>query len=437
MKKILAFLMLVTFAPIHGTCGETGALVSAPDPSNAHEAEELEPSRVHIRKGIRYFRERRYSRALLEFNWAVLADPRSATAHFHLAAAHFKLGRYQAAMQEVIQCLALDPSHRGGRYLRGMLYERTGAGSKALALYGELAGNGQENSFARFALRKLMAPPPPARLAAINGCLRSVTGFSRGRVETPGAPDLRGIYQEMSVQLNGGPYAGEAMAAFFVATGLARHQQTNGTFGDNWANLGASLNPSLSENLALYGSYDLFQVRHLGTVPYRHHQATLAGQLRRFAIDLVQAQGQVMREEYPVNRDADATVFVLSLLVERETPFRGTLQLSGSLRWSTAREDHYDHRQRGTRLSWRRGGWGSWGLTVGLRHQRLEYPRYPSGWETIRRVDWETGMEVEVQVPLNRQLSWVVGDGLIWNRSSQVGGRNCLHQGFTGMSWFY
>jgi tetratricopeptide (TPR) repeat protein len=397
-----------------------------------------ERCREHLRNGIRLFRARLYPQALLAFNTALMEDPASAPAHFNLAATHYKLGRYRQAEQEVAQALALDPAHAGARYLSGVLYERGGAGSKALAAFGDLAASDPNNVFAKQALRKLLIPPPQASKGAVYGCVRSVAGFSQGRQEAAGVPPgTHGNNQELTVQLSGGPYGGRASAGFFGAAGLARSRQQGDAVNDTWGNLGFSANPSLTERTSLDGSYDLFLVRREGAVPYRHHQVTLACRFRRLVTDLLQFQGQALHEDFPLARGMDASTFIATALAEKGWGSSASVQASASARWSVSREETYGHRIQGLRLSYRRGGWGSWGMNAGVRHQRADYPRHVEGWRVLGRVDRETGLEVETQIPLMKQLNWIAGDSARWTVSNVPSCTSRSNQCYTGMAWYY
>ncbi len=392
----------------------------------------------HIRRGIQRYRDGMFSRALLDFNMAVLEDPLSASAHFNLAAVHYKLGRFRQAEREVAQTLSLDPAHSGARYLSGLLYARSGAGSRALATFGDLAGSDPNNEFAKQALRKLLAPPPSTVQGAVYGCVRSVAGWSRGRRDVPGFPaDVQGNNTDLTVQLSGGPYAEGASAGFFAAAGATRNKRDDTSVNDTWGNFGISANPALAERTALYGSYDVFLVRRQGDIPYRHHQAALAWQWRGPWADLLQLQGQVIAEDYPISQEMDATTFVATALAEQGVGHTGVVQASASFRWSGARAEAYDQHGQGVRLSYRRGGWGLWGLTAGVRLQRSEYPRYGDAGEGTSRVDREGGLDAEIQIPLMKQLNLIVGDAVRWTISNVGSLSGRANNGYVGLVWYY
>jgi tetratricopeptide (TPR) repeat protein len=111
------------------------------------------------RRGVRLFRAGDLGGARRDFTRACALSPGDAQCWFHLALTCYKLGDGPATLEALQHCLALDPKHPGGLFLKAKYLQRTGQVDEAQDAFAALYALGDTQGYSALAGRALGAWP--------------------------------------------------------------------------------------------------------------------------------------------------------------------------------------------------------------------------------------------------------------------------------------
>lgn len=76
----------------------------------------------YIAQGSKLHIDKKYRKAVEQYEKAIKADPSQTTAHYNLGLSHYELKQYREAAQACLDALKLDPSSKDARYMLALSY---------------------------------------------------------------------------------------------------------------------------------------------------------------------------------------------------------------------------------------------------------------------------------------------------------------------------
>jgi len=94
-----------------------------PETASSTPEKQTNPEAVkYIIQGSKLHAEKKYSKAIKQYEKALKADPTETTAHYNLGLAYYELQQYREAAQACSDALKLDPSSANARYMLVLSY---------------------------------------------------------------------------------------------------------------------------------------------------------------------------------------------------------------------------------------------------------------------------------------------------------------------------
>ncbi len=86
----------------------------------------------HMTKAHRYFRNKKYDKALEQYNLAILSDPDKSTAYYWRGQVFARQGTHEKAIEDMNRVLQLDPSYAKAHQMLGWIYSEAGKYDEAI-----------------------------------------------------------------------------------------------------------------------------------------------------------------------------------------------------------------------------------------------------------------------------------------------------------------
>lgn len=114
-----------------------------------------EEAKAHFDAGVRFYDQQIFTSALLEFQQAVLLEPRQPNYLYNLGMSYYKTGNLEKAEESLILAIGNSPDYARGYSALGFILEKRGEKEKARALYRKALTLSEKESFAVRALERL------------------------------------------------------------------------------------------------------------------------------------------------------------------------------------------------------------------------------------------------------------------------------------------
>jgi len=86
----------------------------------------------HMTKAHRYFRDKKYDKALEQYNLAILSDQGKSTAYYWRGQVFARQGAHEKAVEDMNRVLQLDPSYAKAHQMLGWIYSEAGKYDEAI-----------------------------------------------------------------------------------------------------------------------------------------------------------------------------------------------------------------------------------------------------------------------------------------------------------------
>ena len=127
------------------------------------QVDEVSDRERHYHRGLKWFFESNYDKAIKDFDEAIRLDPKHSRAYYSRGNAWDKKGEYDKAIQDYNEAIRLNPKYADAYYSRGIAWKANGEYDKAIKDFNEAIRLNPKDMIAYNNLAFLMASCPEAK----------------------------------------------------------------------------------------------------------------------------------------------------------------------------------------------------------------------------------------------------------------------------------